>query len=309
MENSRPPSTAVRAGMLVAAVALVVAGCYASPDAALPGDARTVTHTRGQTDVPATPQRAVVLEPAATDTSVALGVPVVGATVFSEAAGVPKYLGQAGSGITSVGVVDQPSLERIAALRPDIIIGTETRHGALYEQLSAIAPTIFIADHLAPWQDNVRFVGTVLGRAAALEASLQRFRDRCAEIGRKHATSGRSAQMIRPRSDQFILYGPASFAGTTIECTGLRIPSRDWQNAIQVSISPELVGEARADDVFVTVADPAARDPLPQALAAREGSTFPRLHRVDQALWITGVGPIGGMAVLDDIDRALGGDR
>ena len=299
-------SASARAVLLLA-VTLLLGACASAPDAGSSVSGRTVVHARGETTVPAAPQRVVMLEPVATDTTVGLGLPAAGATVFSEAVGVPAYLGPTAGRITSVGTVSAPNLEAIAALRPDLIIGTQSRNGELYDALSAIAPTVYLADHLAPWQDNVRTVGRMLGKEQETEALLQRYRDRCAQIGQEHATSARTAQMIRPRDPVLTLYGPTSFAGTTLECTGLRIPPRDWGGGIQVDLSPELAVQAGADEVFVTVPDPTATGPLPGALEAVRGTAFPRLHRVDQAVWITGVGPVGGLAVLDDIDRALAG--
>ena len=45
---------------------------------------------------------------------------------------------------------------------------------------------------------------------------------------------------------------------------------------------------------------------LPTAFTAN-ADAFPDLHLVDQSFWITGVGPLGGQAVLDDLERILSG--
>jgi iron complex transport system substrate-binding protein len=41
---------------------------------------------------------------------------------------------------------------------------------------------------------------------------------------------------------------------------------------------------------------------VPSVLA---GNGFPDVQAVDQSFWITGVGPLGGQVVLDDLDRLL----
>ncbi|GAA3043150.1 hypothetical protein GCM10010464_04040 [Pseudonocardia yunnanensis] len=74
-----------------------------------------------------------------------------------------------------------------------------------------------------------------------------------------------------------------------------------------MDLSPELVLEARADYVLVTAADPADETAIPPTVAAVRAESFPELHLVDQAFWITGLGPRGGMVVLDDIERILSG--
>lgn len=291
------------ATLLVALLALLLTACGA-PAAPGGGAVRTVTDARGTVEVPAQPQRVVVLEPVQLDTAVAVGTVPVGAAVLSPAAGVPGYLGEAGRSVAVVGAVGSPEPEQIAALRPDLILGTESRHGPLRDQLSAIAPTAFIASHLAPWQDNVRAVGRMLGREAQTEEVLGRYRDRCAAVAARGATAGRTAQLVRPVDGQLSLYGPASFAGSTLQCAGLTIPPQAWGDDISVDLSPELTPRARADEVFVTAVDPASPAAIPAALTTF-ADAFPRLHPVDQSVWITGVGPLGGQRVLDDIEAAL----
>jgi len=296
---------------LPAALAVALTACGSDGQDAAPGSAgadtasRTVTHARGETEVPADPQRVVVLEPVQLDTAVALGDVPVGSAVLSLATGVPTYLGAEAADVEPVGTVSEPSLEQIAALAPDLILGTETRHAPLYDKLTTIAPTVFMANHLDPWQDNTLFVGRALGAEAETQALLDGYQARCAEIADTYDTAGRTAQLIRPREGLLALYTPTSFAGSTLECAGLTLPERDWGDSVSVDLSPELVLEARADYVLVTTANPADESTIPPAVAAVRAESFPELHLVDQALWISGVGPRGGMAVLDDIERIL----
>lgn len=303
----RRPHLALAALSSVLAVAL--AACGGGPGSGevsgTAPDSQSVTHARGVTQVPADPQRVVVLEPVQLDTVVALGLRPVGTAVLSEAAGVPAYLGEEAATIETVGTIVEPSLERIAALDPDLVLGTETRHSELYDELSAIAPTVFMPSQADPWPDNVRLVGRALGAEPEAQALLDRYQARCAEIAEEHSTAGMTAQLIRPRDGLLTLYGPTSFAGSTLECAGFTTPPRDWEDSISVDLSPELVLEAKADHVFVTALDPTDETAIPQAVAAVRAESFPQLHLVDRSFWITGVGPLGGMTVLDDIDRIL----
>ncbi|OLT02110.1 iron ABC transporter substrate-binding protein [Pseudonocardia sp. CNS-004] len=294
-----------RALPLAALIGLLAAGCSGPAEETTVSEARTVSHAHGTTEVPAEPERVVVLEPVQLDTTVALGAIPVGAAVLSEAAGVPAYLKPEADAVASVGTVQAPNLERIAALRPDLVLGTESRHAELYDQLSAIAPTVFMANHADPWQDNVRFVGQTLGREADAQRLLDDFTARCAEVAQEYGTAGRTAQLVRPRDGQLTLYGPTSFAGSTLECAGFTTPPRDWENSISVDLSPELVLEARADLVVVTAAKAGDESVIPPEMSAVREQSFPNLHVVDQSFWITGVGPLGGQAVLDDIERLL----
>ncbi|KOS54877.1 ABC transporter substrate-binding protein [Rhodococcus rhodochrous] len=296
-------------GIATAAVVVATTACAGQSEtsaAGQPGEApvRTVEHARGITQVPADPQRVVVLEPVHLDTAVALDVVPVGAAVLSEATGVPAYLGDKADGVEVVGTVPEPNVEEIASLQPDLIIGTETRHAALYERFAAIAPTVYMASQADPWQDNVRLVATALNKTERAESLLDDYRARCEQVATEHGTEGRTAQLIRPRDGILTLYGPSSFAGSTLECAGFTIPPRDWENSISIDLSPERAAEAQADLVVVTSLNPADPTTMPPALTNNVGS-FPDLHLVDMSYWITGVGPLGGMTVLDDIDRIL----
>ncbi|WP_423785890.1 ABC transporter substrate-binding protein [Hoyosella altamirensis] len=302
-------ATLVTTSTITIAFLAFLAGCTAESSGngetgAVSEPARTVEHARGATEVPAQPQRVVVLEPVQLDTSVALGVMPVGTTVFGSASGAPDYLGPRAAQIEAVGTVPEPSLEAIAALHPDLILGTETRHGEFYEQLSAIAPTVFMASQSDPWQENVDLVATALGKREEASRLLADYDDRCAEIREEFSTEGQTAQLIRPREDILTLYGPTSFAGSTLECAGFTTPDRDWAGEISIDISPELVAQAEADLVVVTSPTPGDPGTLPDVVT-NSVAQFPRLHLVDQAYWIAGVGPLGGMTVLDDIEKIL----
>ncbi|MDZ7911581.1 MAG: iron-siderophore ABC transporter substrate-binding protein [Rhodococcus sp. (in: high G+C Gram-positive bacteria)] len=308
MKRSNSRTRYVLGGFVLAAIVATTTACGGDDlhDPGMqPDTVHAVTHARGTTDVPMDPQRVVVLEPVQLDTSVALGVIPVGTAVLSETAGVPAYLGEKAAEIEMVGTVAAPNLEKIVALSPDLIIGTESRHGDLYEQLAAIAPTVYMATQTDPWQDNVQFVAAALNKTDQAGELLGDYTARCEEVASKHSTEGKTAQLIRPRDDVLTLYGPTSFAGSTLECAGLTIPARDWENSISVDLSPEFVSGSSADLILVTSVNPADSGTMPKAVADNAGF-FPNPHLVDMSYWITGVGPLGGLTVLGDLDRILG---
>ncbi len=293
------------------ALAIVVAlsGCAstASSTPTATGAAGTgthaVTHARGTTEVPDAPQRVVVLEPLELDTAVALGITPVGAAVASNVAGIPAYLGV--DGVTAVGTVPEPDLEAIAALKPDLILGTESRHSKLYDQLSAIAPTVFMATQSDPWQQNALLIGEALGKTQETQQLLSSFTDRCAEIKKTYGLSGKTANMIRPRDETTLsLYGPTSFAGSALQCVGLTIPDQQWRDGLQADISPENIRDAKADYLFVTTTNPDDPSTIPAAIS-QNADAFGAVTLVDTSYWVSGVGPKGGMRVLDDIERFL----
>ncbi len=301
---SRPFSRLALAAF--AGLALVLSGCAggaASTSDSIDTATHEVAHARGTTTVSDAPQRVVTLEPLELDTAVAVGITPVGAAVANMVTGVPSYLGV--EGVTAVGTVSEPDLEAIASLQPDLILGTESRHSALYDQLSAIAPTVFIATQADPWRDNAALIGEALGREDEVKKAVDAVDTRCGEIAAAHKLAGKTAEMIRPRDETTLsLYGPVSFAGSLLECVGYTIPDHAWKDGLQADISPENIASATADAVFVTTTDVADRSTIPAAIT-QNTAAFPVVTLVDTSTWVAGVGPKGAQSVLDDIETFL----
>ncbi|GAB2984876.1 iron-siderophore ABC transporter substrate-binding protein [Amycolatopsis acidiphila] len=181
MTSFLPRRRAVLAGALVSAL-LAVAGCGGDDTAQQPQGAAggaypvTIAHKYGSTTVDSAPKRVVTVGLTDQDALLALGVVPVGTTEwlgnFPGAIGpwAQDKLGTAAKPEV-LSNTDGPQYEKIAALRPDLILGL---YSALtqeqYDTLSKIAPTIAqpkeYADYGIPWQDSVRTVGKVLGRSA-----------------------------------------------------------------------------------------------------------------------------------------------
>ena len=124
------------AGVAVAA-ALVLTACggsdadgaasdtTATADAAFP---RTVVHAMGETEIPARPQRIVVLDTGELDSALSLGVTPVGAVTTAVSEDFLSYLAEGAAGVERVGTIAEPNLEAIAALQPDLILSNRVRH-------------------------------------------------------------------------------------------------------------------------------------------------------------------------------------
>jgi iron complex transport system substrate-binding protein len=93
----------------------------------------------GEAETEGTPGRVVVLDTGELDSAMSLGVTPVGAV---EGLGLPSYLEGTGE-IENVGTIEEPTLEKIATLEPDLILSSKFRHEPIYDQLSQIAPTVF----------------------------------------------------------------------------------------------------------------------------------------------------------------------
>lgn len=145
---------------LVVLIALATTGCGGpeptSPAASV-GDApatRIVEHAMGATEVPAEPQRVVVLDTGELDSATALDVAPVGGVTALPGLPILEYLQTAAASMEVVGTIEEPDLEAVAALEPDLILSSELRHEKIYDELSQIAPTVFTETVGVTWKEN-----------------------------------------------------------------------------------------------------------------------------------------------------------
>ena len=131
----------------------------------------------GKLVIKGTPKRIVTLSMAGADAVVTLGLKPVGYTI-SNSGTVPTYLRNKLKGVPSVGALSAPSLERIAALKPDlIIIDHEFEfHKAIIPQLKKIAPVAgFRANSYKEAMNQLLVLGDILGRKAKAKSFVNQF--------------------------------------------------------------------------------------------------------------------------------------
>ncbi|HYC81762.1 MAG TPA: ABC transporter substrate-binding protein [Solirubrobacterales bacterium] len=133
----------------------------------------TVSHMFGTTTVPEEPQRIVVVGLNEQDTVLALGYkPIATTEWFGEKPGAIWPWARKLMGPQNPVVLDSSDgvpFEEVAALRPDLIIGTAAglQRGD-YEKLAAIAPTLAGikggTDYFSPWDKQTVLIAEALGK-------------------------------------------------------------------------------------------------------------------------------------------------
>ncbi|MBX0356769.1 ABC transporter substrate-binding protein [Halobacillus sp. Nhm2S1] len=107
----------------------------------------TIEDANGEQTIEGTPKKVVVLEWTYAENLQALGMEPVGV------AGLEQYGDWVNVGIPfseeveDVGTRQEPNLEAISRLNPDLIIGVDFRHNAIKEDLESIAPTVMFAPY------------------------------------------------------------------------------------------------------------------------------------------------------------------
>jgi iron complex transport system substrate-binding protein len=280
----------------------------AATTTAAPAGPHVVQHAMGETEVPGDPQRVVVLDSSFLDASIALGVTPVGATEGTPGAGLPAYLGDVTADIQIAGDTVAPNLELVASLQPDLILAAKVRHEALYDQLSAIAPTVFSESSGQNWTDQVRLTGEALGRTADADGLIADFEHRAADVGTAIGAAGKTATIVRFIPGQTRLYGPTTFSGSVLTAVGFDLGDKGYDPAVGMAlISAEQLEMVDADVIFATAFEgEGSTRPDFEALwanlpAVAGGNQFD----IEDSTWMTGIGVIGANKILDDLETWL----
>jgi iron complex transport system substrate-binding protein len=308
---------------LALTASLALAGCGSDADTGSADDsAKGGTHTMetamGEVEVPDAPEQVVVLDTAELDSALTLGVTPVGASAADASQGFLNYLPEDKlSGVEKVGTIAAPNLEKIASLEPDLILSSKIRDAERYDELSAIAPTVFTETTGYPWKENFLVHAEALGKEKKAEQVVEAYEKNVAET--VEALGGpEKAEQTTVSTVRFIegadtrLYGRKSYIGTILDDLGVGRPAivDKAKDGFAYEISPEQVDKGDADVVFYSSygsaeksgEDKAVNSPLWKNLnAVKNGRAF----HVSDDLWFMGIGYTAANQVVDRIEKHL----
>lgn len=281
-------------------------------------DCRIIQHAMGRTCVPDQPKRLVTLNPAALGNAIALGIQPIG-SIFEYNNQFPEYLNTRTEGIAPLGDWSQPSIERIALLKPDIIISWQHNHQSIYPQLSTIAATILynwkgnnnLQDN---WKEYFNFMAKVLNREEVGKQVWQRYDRRIQQL--KTALGDR----YKNQRISFLMFccggitteTENSFLGSILREAGLQLAeSQKYNSQGFVTFSEETLERVDGDVLFIIAYggnETGERDlnllqqkPLWKKLKAVQQN---RVYYVNPTTWRSRTPP-GANAVIDDLYNYL----
>ena len=277
-------------------------------------DCRLVQHEIGEACIPLVPQRVVVLG-SGLDTVLSLGVKPVGS---NEVGWQERYYPEnKAAGIVSVGTPGMPNLEAIAALQPDLILGTMWNRER-YELLSQIAPTVLYELRSGDsWKKLLNNYAEALGKTVKAEQILADYYARIEEFQTKMGDRLQQTEVsiVGLSPDGISIYLEDSSSGAVVADVGLSRPSHqakiEGQGVISPQISKELIHQADGDVIFIWaggVNDQEAQTALKELKA---DPLWSELNAVQQgkvyevsAYW-NGIGPNVANLILDDLVKHL----
>ncbi|MCW3478331.1 iron-siderophore ABC transporter substrate-binding protein [Neisseriaceae bacterium JH1-16] len=259
----------------------------------------------------ARPLRVVALEYNLIEMLLALGLTPVGA---ADLKGYKRWVGigkERLGAVAPVGTRQQPSLEAIAALSPDLILGVDFRHAPLLPLLQKIAPTRLLAsqqrgDGLAIMRADFDQVAAWTGRTAEARQVSARLDAALADgRGRLVARAGRRLGVLQGLAGSHYCWAFAanSLPGGVIHALGMVNAWPDDQAAqgiLTVGVEDLLTQQADLAAVVDPRADFTRGTLWPRVPALAQG----RLARLAPDTWTFG-GPLSAQRLAERLTQAL----
>ncbi|MEM8620575.1 MAG: iron-siderophore ABC transporter substrate-binding protein [Actinomycetota bacterium] len=311
--TTAPPATSSPSTATAAPVDTTVAPTTEAPTS------RVVAHALGETEVPAAAERIVVTSAGTLlPTLQTLGVSVIGAPLPDEPIPTDLLTEADLAGIEPVGF-PEVSLERVAALDPDVIIGFDTSLEETYDEYSQIAPTIAIESDLNDWRGTAERIAAAVGANDEMAAQLDAYDARVAEVQDRFADRlDDEVSIVRALGDQIRLHTEFHFAGQVLDDIGFARPAlqqTDDPSERFIQVSLEQLELADADIVFVFGAGSvgSAGEGIDDSVQAIVDSPLYPTLRIASTGGITVVDPLawqqGGLPaalfILDDVEETL----
>ncbi|MDN7245377.1 iron-hydroxamate ABC transporter substrate-binding protein [Planococcus shenhongbingii] len=212
------------------------------------GKSGTITYEseNGPVEVPADPQRVIVLSTYAGD-AMALDVPLVGVDSWSK--NNPRFDKE----LANVEEVTEDNLEKIIELEPDLIIGMSTIKNI--DKLKEIAPTVTFTYGKLDYLSQHLEIGKVLNKEKEAQAWIEDFQNRAKQAGEEiRAEIGEEAtvSVIENFDKQLYVFGDNWGRGTEIlyQEMNLKMPEKvkemalkDGYYALSQEVLPEYMGD------------------------------------------------------------------
>lgn len=289
------------AALIALALALALAGCASDSDADPGGSGSsdsasetiTVEHAQGSTELQTNPEKIVVLDLAVLDNVDTLGAgdSIVGLTK----SGVPESLSTYADNedIADVGTMQEPDMEKIAEIDPDVIL-IGGRSAAKYAELAEIAPTVDLTvastDYLESFTTNVETLAAILGKESEAQDALADVDAAIADA--KTAVTGKGTGLIVLVSGgKLSAFGLGSRFGMVHDVLGLEPASTDLSTDRHGQpISHEFIAQTNPDWLLVIDRDAAIGQP---GQSAQEVLTNPLVDQTtaatnDQIIYLDG---------------------
>lgn len=280
---------------------------------------RLVKHAMGETLVPVSPQRIVALDPFLAEDALALGVKLVGAPQKNLSELQLCY--DQCLNIKDIGW-RPTNIERIVALKPDLILGSTIDNKETYKLLSHIAPTVLYKYSFEEWKDTFIQAANALNKTESAQMVLAKYNTRLAQFKAKMGNRLQKTvvSFLSPRPEIMVVFTKKSFSGLILKEADVARPTSQMLHKeatpgkggnIAYNLSRELLEDVDGDVLFVSPTSTANTTSQKVLQKLRSEPLWSKLKVVQQGkvylvrdYWIC-CGSIAANRVLDDLFKYL----
>jgi iron complex transport system substrate-binding protein len=279
----------------------------------------TISHQYGDVEVPRNPKSVTVADIGVLDALDKLGVEVIAGIPKGNAATIPDYLKQyLGDDYTDIGTLHEPDYETLFELAPEIIF-ISGRQGSHYEELSKIAPVVFMSvdnnDYFASVEMNLSLLGEVFGKEEEAASVLTDIKAGAEQVKTAVEAEGFNALVVMVSKGELSVYGAGSRFGSIYSNFGFAEAVENIEEATHGQvITFEYLAEVNPDYLFVmdrnaiTGESETAKDVLDNPIvAAMDAAKSDRIAYLDPVAWyITPGGASSSAIMVENVKTGLG---
>lgn len=278
-------------------------------------EVREIKHAMGVIQIKGTPQRVIILTNEGTEALLALGVKPIAAVQSWEGEPWYDHIKDEMTGVEPLGYENEPNLEAIVNLNPDLIIGNKVRHEKVYEQLSKVAPTVFSEELSGRWKTNFTLYAETLNKKAEGDKIMQEFDERVAAAKAKLGSKSSIKVSVAKFSKKGVqIYQKDTFSGVLFEQLGVARPaSQDVNNFAELLTEEGMsamdgdvlfywVSEAKGSTEITDMAKKWMSSPIFQSLNVAKNN---QVFQVSETIWNTAGGIKAADLLLEDFMKRL----
>ncbi|ASA23272.1 ABC transporter substrate-binding protein [Paenibacillus donghaensis] len=280
---------------------------------------------KGEVKLDKPAQKVVVLEWTFTEDVIALGVQPVGNADNENYKLYVTSQASLDAGVTDVGSRDEPNLETIASLKPDLIIANTDGHDAIYEQLKGIAPTLIFGlyptegegDQYTSMEETFKTIAAAVGKSAEgdkvladLDAHYTEAKEKLAAAGKEGLNYVLTQAYSYQNAATMRLFTNNSLAVQTLDRIGLK---NDWTPetfevyGFSTSTVEALPAVQDTNLIYIVQKDDDIFSKELKDNSVWNGLTFVKEKRtfgLDSATWVFG-GPVSSKVIVDEVVATL----
>lgn len=217
----------------------------------------TVKHALGTTVIDHLPQRVAVLDMNEADFLDQLNVPIMGMPKDYVPHFLEKYKKDAQ--IQDLGAIVQPNMERIYALKPDLILMTPL-HVNQYQELSKIAPTVHYdinfnnseSNHIGLVKDHMMTLGKIFNKEDLARQKVSELDEQVKQVQTVTANRPERALVVLHNNGAFSNFGIQSRYGFIFNAFGVKPASSVVDTSLHGQpISSEFIKKADPDILYI----------------------------------------------------------